>query len=98
MLLSLILPACLLLTTSCEIRPISIGPTERVETIWAVMGTPGKVVSDTTADVLVEVDGKPKRSKAKIQGMMVLDEPTYNLIWKHWQERGKGDVTPEKKP
>jgi hypothetical protein len=68
--------------------------------VWAKLGTPGKVVSDTTADVLVEVDGKLKRTKAKIQGMMVLDEPTYNLLWKMWQARDKVDVdvTPEKKP
>jgi hypothetical protein len=62
------------------------------ETIWAKMGTPGKVVSDTVADVLVEVDGKWVRSKTGIQGMIVLDEPTYNQLWKQWQARQKVDV------
>jgi hypothetical protein len=55
------------------------------------MGTSGKVVSNSEVSVLVEVNGKLVRSKSNIRGMIVLDEPTYNLIWKQWQERQKNE-------
>jgi len=66
---------------------ITLGPVAERQTVWAKMGTPGKVVSNTQAEVLVAVDGKNVRSKANIQGMIVLDEPTYNVLLEHWEKR-----------
>lgn len=56
------------------------------ETVWAKMGTPGRVVSKSTVEVLVPVnrDGKIvwERGHADIQGMVVLDEPTLEYYQK----------------
>jgi len=62
------------------------------ETVWAKMGTPGKVVTSVVVEVLVEVDGKPVRTKANIQGMIVLDEPTYTMLMRQWKARQRVDV------
>lgn len=87
-----------LILPSCEINPIRIGPgPDKVTTVWAKMGTPGKIVSDTEVDLLIEVDGKPVKSRANVQGMIVLDEPTYTQLLKQWKARQMVDVdvTPE---
>ena len=68
---------------------LTLGPQVERETTWAKMGTPGRIVSDTEADVLVKVDGKDVRSKANVRGMVVLDEPTYELLLKTYQEGKK---------
>lgn len=90
----LILLASLILT-SC----VTVGPVKERETVWAKMGTPGKIVSSTVAEVLVEVDGKLVRSRANIQGMIVLDEPSYAAMLKQWKARQMVDVdlTPKEK-
>lgn len=72
----LTLAVCLTLT-SCD---VTLGPKAERQTVWAQMGTPGRVVDDATVELLVEVDGQLKRSRARIQGMIVLDEPTYTAL------------------
>jgi hypothetical protein len=96
-------PLALVVVTlaGCEINPVRIGPVEKIETIWARMGTCGKVVSETHADVQVEVivGGKTetKRARANIQGMIVIDEPTYNLLKKHWDATKPKPAAPAEK-
>ena len=70
------------LTSAC----LTLGPRAERETVWASHGTVGKVVSDTTADVLVLVDGRLKRTKADIKGMIVIDEPTYLAMLKAYKD------------
>jgi uncharacterized membrane protein YvbJ len=81
-LLLAILPSC----------GLTLGPVAERQTVWAKMGTSGKIVSDTDAELLVEVDGKLARSRANVQGMIVLDEPTYEVMLKQWKARQMVDV------
>lgn len=55
---------------------VTLGPVAERETIWATMGTPGRIVDKREVEVLVE----GKRSRASLAGMVVLDEPTYQLL------------------
>jgi hypothetical protein len=79
----LILALLLATLTSCN---LSLGPVAERQTVWAQMGTSGKVVSDTKCEVLVSVDGKWVRTKTDIKGMVVIDEPTYEALLKKWKE------------
>ena len=76
------LAICLTLT-AC----VTIGPKAERETIWAKHGTVGKVVSNSTVDVLVMVDGEWKRTVANIKGMVVIDEPTYHAMLVAYREK-----------
>jgi hypothetical protein len=66
--------ASLLALSGCG---LTIGPRAERETIWAKMGTPGRIVDQRRVDVLVpDGQGGWQRSSAVLAGMCVLDEPT----------------------
>jgi len=56
---------------------VTLGPVVERQTIWARMGTPGRIVDDRDVEVLVpDGQGGWTRTRAKLAGMCVLDEPT----------------------
>ena len=75
---------CLLLLIGFSVTPqVNLGPRETDTTTWAKMGTPGKVIDTREMEILVpdglESDGKTqkwKKSRARLDGMMTIDEPT----------------------
>jgi hypothetical protein len=71
---AILLLAGTLALTGCG---LTLGPQAERVTIWAKMGTPGRVVDNRKVDVLLP-DGKGgwQRSTAVLAGMCVLDEPT----------------------
>ncbi|MCP4639447.1 MAG: hypothetical protein GY851_03390 [bacterium] len=62
---------------------VTIGPKAERETIWAKKGTIGKVVSDSTVEILVPLEGSNNewiRTKADAKGMILIDEETYQAM------------------
>lgn len=79
----------LLIPTGCG---LTLGPTAERETVWARAGTSGKVVGQCETEILITTEAGEKRSKANIQGMIVIDEPTYELLLKMWKARDRVDI------
>lgn len=86
--LRLLMPTLVMLSLILSGCGLTLGPVAERETIWAKHGTSGKVVGKCETDVLVN----DKRTRANIQGMIVIDEPTYELLLKTW----KAHNTPER--
>ncbi len=82
----LLLLTCLLTLTGC-MNPFRPPQTER-QTQWARMGIPGYVTEEKpgkpqVATILIrDENGKLVPSKARIDGMVVLDEPTFEYYRK----------------
>ena len=69
---------------------VTLGPQVERDTIWAKMGTPGRVVDARMVDVLVpNVDGKWVRSRACVAGMCLIDEPTLTLYQRAYEDSKK---------
>ena len=70
---------------------LTLGPQAIRETTWAKMGTPGRIVEKREVEVLVpDGAGGWTRSRAVLAGMVTLDEPTYELFLKTYEERQSG--------
>jgi hypothetical protein len=72
---------------------VTLGPVTERETIWARMGTPARIVDQRPIDVLVP-DGKGnwKRTQAVMGGMMGLDEPTFEVFQRNWEQSKGGAI------
>jgi predicted lipoprotein len=56
---------------------VTLGPVVERQTVWARMGTPGRIVDQREVEVLVpDGQGGWQNSRARLAGMCVLDEPT----------------------
>ena len=55
-------------------------------TVWATNGTPGRITDDRPIQHLVKVGDELQPSKGIMRGMVAIDEPTYLLLLKTYQE------------
>ena len=69
--------------TGCN---FSLGPVAERETIWARMGSSGRVVGKCETEILVTTKSGDVRTKANLQGMMVVDQPTYDALLRCWKD------------
>lgn len=74
----------LLTLTGCGI--FSPAAPER-RTVWAQIGTPGRIIDDKPIAHLVKDDeGNLQPSKGIMRGMVAIDEPTYQLLMKVYND------------
>ena len=79
----LMLTLCVATLAGCN---LSLGPVAERETVWAKMGTSGRVVGKCETEILVSTKTGDVRTKANIQGMIVVDQPTYEALIQSWRD------------
>lgn len=81
--IALILTISLMLTGCGVFSP----PSPERRTVWAQIGTPGRIIDDRPVQHLVKDEaGNLQPSKGIMRGMVAIDEPTYQLLLKSYQD------------
>lgn len=96
----LLILACTPVLTGCTPQ-VNLGPRKETETIWARMGTPGRVVDSRPVRVQVPDGENPDKTTkwkdggtARVDGMWVIDEPTVEYYRKLDAEKKAAKAKP----